>query len=625
MKPLPFALLKISALLLLVPLSGISQVASVSTTDVCIYGGTSAGVMAAHAAARLGKSVLLIEPGSMLGGLSSGGLGYTDIGIKSSIKGLAEDFYKKVGKHYNVKESFQFEPRVAEKLFNEYANISGITIRYHLQLAAVTKQGTKIDNIVLENPDLPGNRHIVFAGVFIDASYEGDLLAKSGVSFTYGRENKSFYNEKYNGVYLESHSIQQFPESVSPYKIPGDPASGFVWGISGSTLEPIGTGDKKIQAYNYRVCLTSDPNNQIPFFKPEGYDSKQFELLARLFKAQPDKQLVNDYLHFGTLPNKKADINNNGPFSTDMIGENYNYIEGTYTERQAIREKHKRYTQGLFYFLANDERVPESVQKTFRKWGYPKDEYAAFGNWTPQIYIREARRMVSDYVMTEANCLGETTATDSIASGSYTMDSHQVQRVVVTKNGKEVVKNEGNLQIPVKEPYPISYRAIIPKEEECTNLIVPVCLSASHTAYGSIRMEPVFMQLGQVAGVAAAMAVHTDKTVQKLDFAALQRKLITDPLSAEPLRDPSQQDDWVVRIHPNPIHSNFYLRSYGLGNTEIKIGIYDSAGNSVYESVRPVDSRDNIFNLNVDNLSRGIYYIVIQADGKKVSKKLLVE
>ncbi len=489
--------------------------------DVCVYGGTSAGVIAAYTAIMMHKKVILIEPGYRLGGLSSGGLGYTDIGNKYVVSGLARDFYRRIGKHYDKFEQWIFEPKVAEAIFLDYVKRSDCRILYGSRLRNVNKSGTAITSIDIENESgiVTGN---IAAKEFIDCTYEGDVMAKAGVSYTTGREANSLYNETVNGVQLkEKH---QFPDNIDPYRIPGKPESGLLWGISNETLAAPGSGDKKIQTYNFRLCLTDDPANRIAITRPEGYDSTQYELLLRFLAAKPAKDL-NGFMKVDLMPNHKTDINNNGPFSTDMIGMNYNYPDGDYATRKAIIKKHEAYTKGFLYFIGHDSRMPEYLRKLMLQWGYPKDEYVKTGNWSPQLYIREARRMLGAYIMTEANCTGRVIVEDGVGMGAYNMDSHNAQRIVI--NG--MVKNEGDVQINGIHPYPVAYRSLTPQANECSNLLVPVCLSASHMAYGSIRMEPVFMVLAQSSAVAACMAIDKNTTVQQVDAKELQAILKSNP------------------------------------------------------------------------------------------------
>lgn len=510
---------------------GNEQTQSTEEYDVVVYGATSAGVIAAYTAKTMGKSVLLIEPSKHLGGLTTGGLGYTDIGNKYAITGISRDFYRRLGEHYGKFEQWIFEPHVAKNLYQEYLDRAGLDVLYESRLVEVRKTEEMIQEITLENnSDRTSSETTKIRGkMFIDATYEGDLMAKSGVSYTIGREPNSQYGETYNGFQLMTG--HQFPDGVDPYKVPGDPSSGLLWGISGEKLDPDGTGDKKIQAYNFRICLTDDPANQVEITRPEGYDSTQFKLLVRLFEAQPDKNSINDYFIWSRMPNQKTDINNRGGFSTDMIGMNYDYPEGDHEKRQKIIDDHEHYTKSLLYFYKTDPRVPTGIQEFIKGWGYPKDEYTENGHWSPQLYVREVRRMVGEYVMTKANCVGKEVVEDGVGMAAYTMDSHNIQRLVVEKEGKKMVKNEGNVEIGGFGPYPISYRSIIPKAGEVKNLFVPAALSASHIAYGSIRMEPVFMVLGQSAAVAACMAIDEGVAVHEVDTEGLQKILRENPLA----------------------------------------------------------------------------------------------
>jgi hypothetical protein len=499
---------------------------TIEEVDICVYGGTSAGVIAAYTAKSLGKKVLLIEPGRHLGGLTAGGLGYTDIGNKYAVTGLARDFYRRIGTHYSKFEQWIFEPHVAERIFNECINAAKIDVWYDHRITSASNTGGLIRQIELENsvnPSAASNR-IVRAKIFIDCSYEGDLMAKAGVSYTVGRESNEQYKEKYNGFQLlDKH---QFPDGIDPYKIKGQPESGLLWGISSATVSPTGTGDKKVQAYNFRICLSRDTQNKIPITRPPGYDSSRYELLLRVLEKEPNRPF-NLILKPDIMPNNKTDINNNGPFSTDMIGVNYEYPEGDYAKRAAIIKDLENYNKGLLYFIGNDSRMPQHLRNEMLKWGYPKDEYVDNGNWSHQAYIREARRMVGEYVMTQHNCEGAETVSDGVGMAAYTMDSHNIQRLVV--NG--MVKNEGDVQVGGFPPYPISYRSIIPKGADCKNLYVPVCLSATHIAYGSIRMEPVFMVLAQSAATAAVQAIDKKLDVQEVDVSLVQKTLRENPLS----------------------------------------------------------------------------------------------
>ncbi|MEM6845490.1 MAG: FAD-dependent oxidoreductase [Bacteroidota bacterium] len=511
--------------------------------DIVVYGGTSGGITAAIQASRLGKSVILIEPSGRLGGLTTGGLGQTDIGNKQAIGGISREFYQNIREHYCTPESWQwqdqadymdggqtrteesedamwtFEPSAALQVYQQMLADATVEVVMNERLnrdSGVAKPDNQITQITTESGT-------TYAGkVFIDATYEGDLLAAAGVDYFVGREANSTYDETYNGVQLlDGH---QFPDGVDPYVIPGDSSSGLLWGVSPGSLAPQGSGDTLVQAYNFRICLTDADENKVPISRPDSYDSTHYELLARLFEAQPDKRKINQYFIWSQMPNAKTDINNRGGFSTDMINWSHNYPEASYEERQKIIEAHRDYTQGLLYFYTSDPRVPIELQKEVKRWGYPKDEYTSNGNWSPQLYVREARRLIGEYVMTQANCQGREVVEDPIGMAAYTMDSHNCQRIV--NDGQ--VKNEGNVEVGGFPPYPIAYRAILPKQSQASNLLVPVCLSASHIAFGSIRMEPVFMVLGQSAATAAALVIDQDVAVQDVAYASLRSQLLAD-------------------------------------------------------------------------------------------------
>lgn len=491
--------------------------------DICVYGGTSSGVIAAYTAAKSGKSVLLIEPGKNLGGMSSGGLGLTDIGNKYAISGLALDFYRRIGQHYGKFEQWIFEPHIAENLFLDYIKRAKVEVLYENRLTGLTKDGKQITEITLESTKKKNQKNRVKAKMFIDCTYEGDLMAKAGVSYVVGREANEQYKETFNGVQLMNG--HQLPDGIDPYKIPGDASSGLLWGIQPGVLEKDGSGDKKVQAYNFRICLTNNKENLVPITKPENYQPEKYELLLRQMEKRPWKSLQDGFIWSG-MPNGKTDINNRNGFSTDMIGMNWEYPDASYNRRAEIWKAHVDYTKGLLYFVGNDPRVAEHIRAEIKQWGYPKDEYTGNGNWSHQLYVREARRMVGSLVMTQHHCQGKELVNDGVGMAAYTMDSHNCNRLVV--NG--MVKNEGNVEEGGFGPYPISYRAIVPKANEVSNLLVPVCLSATHIAYGSIRMEPVFMVLGQSAAIAAVQAIDKKQTVQQVDIAQVQAKLKNNPL-----------------------------------------------------------------------------------------------
>jgi hypothetical protein len=527
--------------------------------DIVVYGGTSSGVITAIAAKRLGRSVILIHPGGRLGGLSSGGLGQTDIGNKYAVTGLAREFYRKLGNHYGQFEAWKFEPGQALRVFREYIEKAEVPVIYNHCLTGIDMENTRIRAIHINStdPDKHGEPEKISGRVFIDCSYEGDLMATAGASYTVGREPNSKYGETYNGVqYRETH---QFPDGVNPYVVPEDPQSGLLWGISNEDPAPQGSGDQKVQTYNFRICLSNDPANRIPITRPENYDSTKYELLVRLIQAQPGKRRLNDYFSWDLMPNHKTDINNNGAFSTDMIGANYEYPESDWQRREQIISDHIDYTKGLLYFFGNDPRVPPEMREEISTWGYPADEYREYGNWSPQLYIREARRMTGAYVMTEHHCTGDSTVSDPVALAAYTMDSHNCQRIV--RNG--MVKNEGDVQVGGFPPYPVSYRSLVPVLSECDNLIVPVCLSASHIAFGSIRMEPVFMVLGQVSAIAASLSIQNDIPVQQVEHTSITEIMNRDPLlNGTPPDITVDNEDPSVRYQGNWKTENHFMRNY---------------------------------------------------------------
>jgi len=518
-------------------------------TDVVIYGGTSAAITAAVQAKRMGKTVLVISPDIHLGGLTSGGLGFTDTGKKEVIGGISREFYQKVYDHYQSEEAWQwqdrseygnkgqgtpaidgdartmwiFEPHVAEKVFEDMVKENDIEVLRDEWLdreSGVTLQNNRIVAIrTLSGKEFKGR-------MFIDATYEGDLMAAAGVSYHVGREANSVYNEEWNGiqtgVFHHRHHFKALDTPIDPYWIPGDPSSGLLPRISADDPGVKGEGDHKVQAYCFRTCMSNHPDNRVPFPRPENYDSTQYELLVRIFDAGWREWFDK----FDIIPNRKTDTNNHGPFSSDNIGMNYDYPEASYERRREIIKEHEDYQKGLLYFVANDPRVPNEIQEEFQKWGLAKDEFKDNGNWPHQIYVREARRMIGKFVMTENELLKKTPTPESVGMGSYTIDSHNIQRYV-TEEGH--VHNEGDIGVSLPGgPYEISYGSLVPQVGECENLLVPVAVSSSHIAFGSIRMEPVFMILGQSAATAAAMAIDSGITVQDVPYSELKEQLEKD-------------------------------------------------------------------------------------------------
>jgi len=533
------------------------------TADVVIYGGTSAGISAAIQTARLGKSVVLIEPTNRLGGLTTGGLGQTDIGNKQVIGGISREFYRNIKKHYSDSANWvwqrrseyidggqtrsekdedamwTFEPSAALKVYHDMIKDLDITLVYNQRLnraTGISKESNSIKSISMESGDT------YFGKIFVDATYEGDLLEAAGISYTVGRESNSQYGESLNGVQANefgstllgtiSHNSthHNFIDGVDPYIVKGDPSSGLLPFIHEGGPGIDGQGDKGIQAYCFRMTLTDHPDNRIPFSKPEKYNELEYELLFRNYEAAVGP--IERMYSYGdplvpwinsAMPNRKTDTNNQKGYSSDFIGQNWDYPEASYEERERILERHRLYQQGLMWTLAYHPRIPKKVRDEVSQWGTCKDEYERRDGWQQQLYIREARRMISYYVMTQKNCEGIEIVPDPIGMAAYGMDSHHTKRYV---NSVGYVSNEGNVEANVQAPFPISYRSIIPKKEECSNLLVPVCLSATHIAFGSIRMEPVFMVLGQSSAVIACLAIVEGKAVQDLEYNKVRTELI---------------------------------------------------------------------------------------------------
>ena len=514
------------------------------TADVIIYGGTSAAVTAAVQVKRMGKTVIIVSPDKHLGGLSSGGLGFTDTGNKEVIGGLAREFYQRLYAHYQKPDSWKwqkpseygnkgqgtpaidgsnrtmwiFEPHAAEQIFEDLVWENKLTIYRDEWLDRSTKGIQRTGTTIRSFRTLSGTTYQ--GRMFIDATYEGDLMAAAGVSYHVGREANSQYGEQHNGVQVGvfQHG-HHFTTNISPYKVAGNAESGLLAEVSADKPGPNGSADGKIQAYCFRMCLSNHPDNRVPFPKPAGYDPDRYELLARIY-ASGWHETFNKY---DPIPNRKTDTNNHGPFSTDYIGKNYDYPDATYERRRAIIRDHELYQKGLMYYLQNDSHVPADVHEAMQQWGLPKDEFTDNGGWPHQLYIREARRMVGVFVMKEADALGKTDVPNSVGMGSYALDAHNSQRFVQNDG---FVQDEGDIGVHPDKPYSIAYGSILPKETECSNLLVPVCVSATHIAYGSIRMEPVFMILGQSAATAAVLAINNKVTPQRLAYKTLSDYLL---------------------------------------------------------------------------------------------------
>ena len=518
------------------------EIKEVYTADIIIYGGTSAAIIAAVEVVKSGKTVLIVSPEQHLGGLTSGGLGFTDTGNKAVIGGLSREFYHRVWLHYKdaaawnwqnqsdfgnkgqetvamdgeFRTMWLFEPHVAERVFEDFVKENNIKVLRGEWLdrnkGVVKKKGEIISFSTLSGKVFKGK-------MFIDATYEGDLMAVAGINFHVGREGNAKYNETFNGVqtgvFQHDH---HFKSNISPYKIKDDPSSGLLPYISAEPPGEFGAADKKIQAYCFRMCMTNHPENSVAFPKPDNYDASKYELLLREFNTGR-----NDWFSkFDVLPNKKTDTNNHGAFSSDFIGMNYDYPEADYQRRAEIIKQHYDYQAGLLWFVANDPRVPDAIRTKMASYGLAKDEFKDNNHWPHQIYVRESRRMIGDYITTEHDVMQRIETPESIGMGSYHIDSHNTQRYVTSEG---YVQNEGDIGVKPPGPYRISYGSIVPKKEECTNLFVPVCVSSSHIAYGSIRMEPVFMILGQSAGVAACLAIDEKCAIQDVSYNQLKKLL----------------------------------------------------------------------------------------------------
>jgi hypothetical protein len=510
--------------------------------DIIVYGGTSAGIAAAVEAKRLGKSVILVCPEIHLGGLSVNGLGYSDTGNKEVIGGLAREFYHRLWMEYQKNETWRwqkredygnegqgtsaiddesetacvFEPHLAEKVFQDMLAESGVEVHTDERLnrsRGVVKEGNRICSMAVLNGTVYRGKQ------FIDATYEGDLLAASGVSFILGREANSEYGEKWNGVqtgtFQHSHYFQH---KIDPYVLERNPASGLLPLIDPESPGEYGSADRRIQAYCFRLCMTDHSANRVPITEPEGYDCKVYELLGRLAAAG-----WNEYFDkYDRIPNFKTDTNNHGPVNFDYIGMSNDYAAASYERRRSITVEHERYQRGLLWFLRTDKRIPEAIRERNNEWGLAGDEFIDNCHWPWQLYIREGRRMKGAHVISEAEILGDIPVEESIGMGSYALDSHNTHRFV-DKNG--CVQNEGDIGVHTKGPYAIDRRALLPRKEECANLSVPVCLSASHSTYGSIRMEPVFIILGQSAAASAVLAVDENCSPHEVPYKTLRTLL----------------------------------------------------------------------------------------------------
>jgi hypothetical protein len=533
--------------------------ATIIEADLCIYGGTSGGVSAAVQAARMGKTVVIAEPGRHLGGMTSGGLSAVDIGDPRSVGGIAREYFTRLAatvgtvlswdKAFEAKGggpatggAYAIEPHKAEKVFTDMAREAGVKVHFGARLATVKKEGARIVEISTEDGT------IFRARMFLDTTYEGDLMAKAGVSYTVMREGNAKYGETYNGIHYtdkyEPRTNHQKPGPhgrvpggqgvwdrdfpLDPYVVKGNPQSGLLPLINEGGPGTQGEPAPGIQAYCFRLCLTTNPANMIPITPPPDYDPKRYEIVARFIEAClaiGDDMDLRWFSKHDPLPNDKWDFNT-ATFGGNLPGANWAWPDATYAEREKIAKLHENYHRGLLHFLATDPRVPEKVRQDMQRYGLPKDEFTDNGGWPHQIYVREARRMVSDLVITEHHTFGRQTAEKSVGLGSYGTDTHEIRRIardgVVIREGKTATGRDN------APPYAIGYAAIVPRQSECENLFVTFALSASHTAFSSIRMEPVLMVTSQSAATAAVMAIDDKVPVQQVDYSKLKSRLEQD-------------------------------------------------------------------------------------------------
>ena len=541
-------------------LAATSSFAAVYEADVCVFGGTSGGVSAAVQVARMGKTVILAEPGKHLGGMTSGGLSAVDIGDPRSVGGIAREYFTKLAATVGVKlawdqafkgnggggpatgGAYAIEPHKAEQVFNEMAKDAGVKVQFGTRLASVKKDGVHITEIVMENGA------VFRAKVFLDTTYEGDLMAKAGVSHTLMREGRAQYGEKFAGIIYEdkyqprTNHLKPGPHGrvpggqgvwdrdfpLDPFVVKGDPKSGLLPLINEGDPGTPGDPAPGVQAYCYRLCLTTNPANMIPITPPSDYDPKRYELVARFIEAClaiGDDMDLRWFSKHDALPNDKWDFNT-ATFGGNLPGASHAWAEASYAQREKIAKEHEDYHRGLLHFLATDPRVPKKVRQDMQRFGLPKDEFTDNSGWPHQIYVREARRMISDLVMTENHTFGRQPVVKSIALGSYGTDVHEIRRIV--KNG--IVIREGKIATgrDGAPPYAVGYDAIVPKRAECENLLVTFAMSCSHVAFASIRMEPVFMCSSQSAATAAVMSIEDKKALQEVDYARLKARLVKD-------------------------------------------------------------------------------------------------
>jgi hypothetical protein len=507
------------------------------SADVVVYGATPAGVCAAVGAAREGASVLLVEPSAHIGGVNTGGLCFSDSNQmwRVALRGLFEEFHQRIEDDYTARgvklpysvaekdqKVWTYEPHVAARVTDAMLREAGVRVLSGQALSGTEKEGARLKKFATAKGDR------FSAKIFVDATYEGDLMAAAGVSWTIGREGRKEFGESLAG--------KQYPKKAMP--ISGLDAEGKLLPlITTKDAGPDEDGDRNVMVYSFRLCITAKPENRVAFPEPAKYDPARFEAVRRYFAAEKKPILLWDLY---PLPGEKADANNGigKQFSMGIVGGGNAWCEADAAGRAKIWEEHRQYTLELYKFLTTDPAVPENLREQLAKYGLCKDEFAATDHWSPQLYVREGRRMRGAYLLTQADILATNTKPDTIAVASFPIDSHDCQRVA---RGDSEVINEGTI-IPFRlnpaqragPPYQVPFRAITPKSEDCTNLLVPVAISATHVAYCSIRVEPAWMTIGQSAGIAAALSAKNETDVQKLDYAALRTRLLAQKIVLEP-------------------------------------------------------------------------------------------
>lgn len=510
------------------------------TFDIIIYGGTSSGVMAALQASKMGKSVAIVNPTNHLGGATSNGLSSVDIKNHDIVGGLAHHFFLLVGQYYQQDSAWKFEkkhpmpdqqgqpdlddptmwlvePKVAELIFKSQIANAKIPVFNNENL--IRPGGVTLVDNHIEQIQMESNR--IFKGkIFIDATYEGDLLAAANISFIIGREPNSVYGETHNGI-IPNYPSQLGLPAIDPYIVKGDFSSGLLPRIHPDFGGSIGDGDNGVQSFNFRMCLTDCPENRVMIRKPRNYNEQDYEIVLRASEAGMPKE---NFFKLSFIPNRKIDANNASLVSTDYIGMSWNWSQADHNTRKLIQNQHEQWQRGLVWTLQNHPRIRPDIQLHYSQFGLPKDEFRANKNWPYELYVREGRRMVSSYVITENTPFGETVF-DSVGLADYRMDSHAVKYYVSPDN---TLATEGAFFLPTHGSFAISYQALTPKESECQNLLVSVCISASHVAYGAIRMEPQYMILGQSAATAASLAIDLGVAVQNVPYDSLKMQLLKD-------------------------------------------------------------------------------------------------